>query len=334
MKFCEECGAQLDDDVKFCEECGTPVSSVEEEENIIHETPVIQEENEPKKELGVKKFDVKKLVTPVIVAVVLLLGVGIGIVISGGNKDTDGPVANNTQNNSESNTDTSVGGNSEVDTEVDTQVDTEVETEVDSEEVEENLGMSDDEYALFVDFVNAVSSYSDWPSEGTDEELLAYQKKEFERWRNGEYESIVIAEDGHAYCELFMGAPYGVYIISGNSNGLEYLFWVEKQNSVYKATYIEQYNDQRGSCTFEITDSYICMGKDNAMKCMIEGESPLIVHANFFTYSPSWAECNFRLTMEYVDAASYDKINMVIPTSNIEYKTFETYEDFYYYMNN
>ena len=60
-----------------------------------------------------------------------------------------------------------------------------------------------------------------------------------------------------------------------------------------------------------IPNMIICMGKDNAMKCMIEGESPLIVHANFFTYNPSWTECNFRLTMEYVDAASYDNPSII-----------------------
>lgn len=29
MKFCEECGAQLEDDAIFCEECGTPVEEIE-----------------------------------------------------------------------------------------------------------------------------------------------------------------------------------------------------------------------------------------------------------------------------------------------------------------
>lgn len=33
MRFCEECGAQLEDDALFCEECGTPVDrSVEDQE--------------------------------------------------------------------------------------------------------------------------------------------------------------------------------------------------------------------------------------------------------------------------------------------------------------
>lgn len=80
--------------------------------------------------------------------------------------------------------------------------------------------------------------FADWPSEGTEEEIIAYKKSEYESWRNGEgYKMFVIAEDGHVYCELFQGAPYGVYVISGYANGIEFLFGIEKHNSVYKATY-------------------------------------------------------------------------------------------------
>ena len=31
MKFCEECGARLEDDAKFCEECGAVVEGYSEE---------------------------------------------------------------------------------------------------------------------------------------------------------------------------------------------------------------------------------------------------------------------------------------------------------------
>ena len=43
MRFCEECGAPLEDDAKFCEECGTPVEPLTADED----SPAI-EETKPK----------------------------------------------------------------------------------------------------------------------------------------------------------------------------------------------------------------------------------------------------------------------------------------------
>lgn len=45
MRFCEECGAPLEDDAKFCEECGTPVEPLTADED----SPAI-EETKPKEE--------------------------------------------------------------------------------------------------------------------------------------------------------------------------------------------------------------------------------------------------------------------------------------------
>lgn len=46
MKFCEECGAQLEDDVLFCDECGTPVSQDVEDAVVIAVPPVTAESND------------------------------------------------------------------------------------------------------------------------------------------------------------------------------------------------------------------------------------------------------------------------------------------------
>lgn len=47
MRFCEECGAQLEDDVRFCEECGAEQEPiiVEQESEIVTEETVIESEN-------------------------------------------------------------------------------------------------------------------------------------------------------------------------------------------------------------------------------------------------------------------------------------------------
>ena len=47
MRFCEECGAQLEDDVRFCEECGAEQESIiaEQESEIVTEETVIESEN-------------------------------------------------------------------------------------------------------------------------------------------------------------------------------------------------------------------------------------------------------------------------------------------------
>lgn len=44
MRFCEECGAQLEDDARFCEECGTEVVILEEEDEV---TAGEEKEEEP-----------------------------------------------------------------------------------------------------------------------------------------------------------------------------------------------------------------------------------------------------------------------------------------------
>lgn len=91
MKFCEKCGAQLEDDVKFCDECGTPVSN-EEEETVVS-TPVLNEQAEAQVAEQAKtrttedvKNKERKGISVVVFVLTLLLilaiGVCVGLVIS------------------------------------------------------------------------------------------------------------------------------------------------------------------------------------------------------------------------------------------------------------
>ena len=74
MKFCEECGAQLEDDAIFCEECGTSVENLE----IVPDIPPAQPQNisaVKEKKVLPKKF--------IAIGVAILLIVIIGSVITG-----------------------------------------------------------------------------------------------------------------------------------------------------------------------------------------------------------------------------------------------------------
>lgn len=97
MKFCEECGAQLEDDAIFCEECGATVESVESVQpevaapvtmqNVPENVLLEESENEQEKELNKKS---KKLFTIVIAAVVIvLIGITVAVIsiIKRNNKD-------------------------------------------------------------------------------------------------------------------------------------------------------------------------------------------------------------------------------------------------------
>ena len=79
MKFCEECGAKLEDDAIFCEECGATVGDVESIQVVAEPVPIANSipGNAPIK----KKKKVSKV--PIIVGsivVVLILAVVIGVV--------------------------------------------------------------------------------------------------------------------------------------------------------------------------------------------------------------------------------------------------------------
>lgn len=70
MKFCEECGAQLDDDVMFCEECGAVLES--NENSVVEETSINQIKKEDKK---------KRVPIMILIAVISLVIMVIGIML-------------------------------------------------------------------------------------------------------------------------------------------------------------------------------------------------------------------------------------------------------------
>ena len=97
MKFCEECGAQLEDDAIFCEECGTPVEEIEsiqtsevvpeiatEVEEVVPEavTEVDGSENLSQIEKESKKRNDKKFLIIIITVVAVLFLVGIVVVFA------------------------------------------------------------------------------------------------------------------------------------------------------------------------------------------------------------------------------------------------------------
>ncbi len=79
MKFCEECGAQLENDAAFCEECG---ASVEVTEDAVLETNVIAE-NSKENELSKKKDGKGKIVGGILGGIIAIVGVAAGLYFLG-----------------------------------------------------------------------------------------------------------------------------------------------------------------------------------------------------------------------------------------------------------
>lgn len=85
MKYCEECGAQLEDNAKFCDECGAVI--VSEPENILNDTNHKINNNSVVKKNTDKNT---KKVIGIFVSVILIIGitvVGIYFVTKGNKKD-------------------------------------------------------------------------------------------------------------------------------------------------------------------------------------------------------------------------------------------------------
>ncbi len=77
MKFCEECGAQLEEGAVFCEECGTPVEEAPQEPIVVVQSQQI----EPAVDQKPKRKPVNKSILVGIIIVVLLVAIGIFVAI-------------------------------------------------------------------------------------------------------------------------------------------------------------------------------------------------------------------------------------------------------------
>ena len=76
MKYCQKCGAKMDDDALFCPKCGTKVSEIVEDEPKKEEQPVVAEEvtekKQTKKAAATPLYDQKMMeIIPMPIAVIV-----------------------------------------------------------------------------------------------------------------------------------------------------------------------------------------------------------------------------------------------------------------------
>ena len=90
MKFCEECGVQLEDDAIFCEECGATVGDSESIPVVTNPEPTtksIQESASVKKTKKISKLPI--IVGSIVVVCILAVVIG-AVCILGRNEDKNG----------------------------------------------------------------------------------------------------------------------------------------------------------------------------------------------------------------------------------------------------
>lgn len=72
MKFCEECGAALEDNAMFCEECGNAVADeVQTNKVLTEDKPISQKEPVPTKTVGDSKEGKKPFATGIVAAIIV-----------------------------------------------------------------------------------------------------------------------------------------------------------------------------------------------------------------------------------------------------------------------
>jgi hypothetical protein len=223
MKFCEECGAQLDDDVLFCDECGARVENLEESD-IVAQIP--HQEAKPQV-TTVNKKPLNKFVITVSAIGAVLVAVIIVLVVLLLKKDDTAPISNNEDTTA-------------------IQVENESTTEVSTAETDTTESTKDDEYKYldqFIDFATNCGLIA--AGELSGEDAMAYYKEEYNLWLRGEdYSEIIIDENGNLDSEFFFGDPYGVYWFYGYGIHGEFYFHISKQNTVYEVLFVQYINGE------------------------------------------------------------------------------------------
>lgn len=296
MKFCEECGAQLEDDVMFCDECGAQIAEVAEN---------VEAPNEPQPEPVVKPIKTKSVpkiyivggaVGIVLVAVIVVLVV---MLLKKGNEQI--PV-------------------------VDADETTSIEGEI--EHTTEESQTNDEKYKYLDDFVTLVGQISDWPSNMNEDEFDKYQKELYDEWTRGEsFKEIVVGDDDKLYLDLFRGKPYGAYSITGSYEGIEFRFLIFKRDYEYTARYEEIFASQY---VFSLDVDNIYLDKANYAHCYYDEINGGKLS---FMISPYREDtCRFSVSKSEYMSGGYVYIDAIIKEGYEELVTFDTLDEYYNYF--
>lgn len=314
MKFCEECGAQLEDDVMFCDECGAQIAEVAEN---------VEAPNEPQPEPVVKPIKTKSVpkiyivggaVGIVLVAVIVVLVV---MLLKKGNEQIPVVDADET---------TSIEGEIEHTTEEST-----TEEPTTEEPTDQESQTDDEKYKYLDDFVTLVGQISDWPSNMNEDEFDKYQKELYDEWTRGEsFKEIVVGDDDKLYLDLFRGKPYGAYSITGSYEGIEFRFVIFKRYYEYTARYEEIYDSQSYEYVFGLDVDNIYLDKANYAHCYY---NEINGGKLSFMISPYREDtCRFSVSKSEYMSGGYAYIDAIIKEGYESLVTFDTLDEYYNYF--
>lgn len=345
MKFCEECGAQLDDDMRFCDECGTPVSDYEEvpqavEKNNVQTEDAVQSEATVKQQETVEdtvgevggKTKRKLVFLTVIFGVLLLAVIIIGIVLLGkGRKGNDSEQESVKQENVTSEVDEP--DESKTDAEKQDAVITE--TVIDGSKIDDSE-IEEDTYPLLDEFISIVCSYSDPPpleGDAYDE----YFKELYDSWMSGDdFTNIIVGEDGHLELAeeheiMFENATYAAYTVVSQVGNMEYGFRVTKENAYYFAelVYVNKYG--RFMNALDFSQEGIFIGEENVASGIINEATGEWVKITFIPYEDGMCWFYFE---DFYDNTSSVIVSEVLPRDCVSWGSFDNYQEYYNFLWN
>ena len=266
MKFCEECGAQLEDDVMFCDECGAKIEVLEENVVVASEPQPTSKpvetftDKHPNNKSISKIYILGGAVGLVLVAVIIVL-----VIMLLKKSDNTIPFVDTGE------TTTVEIGNEQ-----------EIENYTTEASTKENNDSPADGYQYFNKYISLVGSISDWPSGLSELELYEYQRDSYINWVNGEvFNEIVVDENGDLYFELFSGAKYGVCNIYWTVDGCTYRLTIHKVDSEYAVNFIidSEYSDIMRYGV--IQDGSFYYGKENSVEFMFSQYRAYCYTVNF-----------------------------------------------------
>lgn len=332
MKFCEECGAQLEDDMRFCDECGTPVTDYEEVQ------PVAQPSEEARPTLQnagkkpVKKGGIIAAVAGVLLAVVV---VG-GIVLLGKGGDKNNPENANQETvkqDGEEQETVKQDKETQEESEQKEQQETTVTKAIVADKKEES-DEKEDAYPFLEEFIDVVCSYSDPPMLEGDA-WKEYFKGEYECWESGEgYTNIVVGEDGHLKIKkdyLFDGMPYGAYLFGGQTDTMEYAFVVAKENTKYWSEFYCVVGSDEFRVELDTPQEGIVIGETITLSGVVNEYTGEWIEIRFAPYSDG--ECWFYLD-DYYSGEWTCLENIYIPADRITQSNFDSYQEYYTFLWN
>ena len=313
MKFCEECGAQLEDDAVFCEECGAQIDDTP------LPPPVVPQKIQKKSKLPIL---IGAIGGAVLVAVIVIVVV---VVMKKGNKDV--PVVNNDATTLAGEVETTGLAKDNVTEAPETEETTAIEITTE-ETTAEDYYKYYDQFILFI-----YSSCSDFPYFNDVNEQNAYCQKIYKEWKNGEsWNNVVIAEDGNIYYSIFdCDAKYAVYDVMYYDPDFElyFCFQIRKEGNKWSALYGEMNGENSVAYECDSINDYVCYSRENRFTVTFIDNKTIEILLNPILYG----EPQIKLYFNDLDGSRYLFSEKTLNYNEYVAYTYDNINDYYAYIN-